>query len=91
MNAAAIKDAILARVDGTKEWTDKEIVALVLDIEGTNQLDTTTVDMLVPYYGALAEHLPVMIIEGTVTALCIAFLRRVQPSMLPGYSPKEVS
>jgi cobalt/nickel transport system permease protein len=37
----------------------------------------------------LAAHLPVMIIEGIVTALCVAFLRRVQPSMLPGYGPRE--
>ncbi len=56
VNAAAIKDAILARVDGTKEWTDKEIVALVLDIEGTNQLDTTTVDMLDSLLAALRER-----------------------------------
>jgi len=39
----------------------------------------------------VAAHLPVMIIEGIVTALCVAFLKKVQPSMLPGYSPKEVS
>jgi cobalt/nickel transport system permease protein len=39
----------------------------------------------------LAAHVPVMIIEGVVTALCAAFLRKVQPSMLPGYSPKEVA
>jgi cobalt/nickel transport system permease protein len=39
----------------------------------------------------LAAHLPVMVIEGIVTALCVAFLKKVQPSMLPGYSPKEVS
>jgi cobalt/nickel transport system permease protein len=39
----------------------------------------------------LAAHIPVMIIEGIVNALCVAFLRKVQPSMLPGYSPKEVS
>jgi len=39
----------------------------------------------------VAAHLPVMIIEGVVTALCVAFLKKVQPSMLPGYSPKEVS
>jgi cobalt/nickel transport system permease protein len=39
----------------------------------------------------LAAHVPVMIIEGIVTALCVAFLKKVQPSMLPGYSPKEVS
>jgi cobalt/nickel transport system permease protein len=37
----------------------------------------------------LAAHLPVMIIEGIVTAICVSFLRKVQPSMLPGYSPKE--
>jgi cobalt/nickel transport system permease protein len=39
----------------------------------------------------LAAHFPVMIIEGIVTALCVAFLKKVQPSMLPGYRPKEVS
>ncbi|MCK7503783.1 MAG: energy-coupling factor ABC transporter permease [Desulfobacterales bacterium] len=39
----------------------------------------------------LAAHLPVMVIEGIVTALCVAFLKKVQPSMLPGYTPKEVS
>jgi cobalt/nickel transport system permease protein len=39
----------------------------------------------------VAAHLPVMVIEGVVTALCVAFLKKVQPSMLPGYSPKEVS
>jgi len=38
----------------------------------------------------VAAHLPVMIIEGIVTALCVAFLKKVQPSMLPGYSPKEL-
>jgi cobalt/nickel transport system permease protein len=32
----------------------------------------------------LAAHLPVMIIEGIVTALCVAFLKKVQPAMLPG-------
>ncbi len=31
-------------------------------------------------------HLPVMIIEGVVTAFCVAFLKKVQPAMLPGYS-----
>jgi cobalt/nickel transport system permease protein len=39
----------------------------------------------------VAAHLPVMIIEGIVTALCVAFLKKVQPSMLPGYAPKEVA
>jgi cobalt/nickel transport system permease protein len=37
----------------------------------------------------LAAHLPVMIIEGIVTAFCVAFLRRVQPSMLPGYGQEK--
>jgi cobalt/nickel transport system permease protein len=37
----------------------------------------------------VAAHLPVMIIEGIVTALCVAFLRRVQPSMLAGYGQRE--
>jgi len=37
----------------------------------------------------LAAHLPVMIIEGIVTAFCVAFLKRVQPSMLPGFGQRE--
>ena len=33
----------------------------------------------------IAAHLPVMIIEGIVTALCVAFLKKVQPELLaPG-------
>ena len=31
-------------------------------------------------------HLPVMIIEGIVTASCVAFLKKVQPELLPGFS-----
>jgi len=34
----------------------------------------------------VAAHLPVMIIEGFVTAFCIAFLKKVQPAALPGYT-----
>jgi cobalt/nickel transport system permease protein len=34
----------------------------------------------------IAAHIPVMIIEGIVTALCVAFLKKVQPTMLPGSS-----
>lgn len=30
-------------------------------------------------------HIPVMIIEGIITSLCVGFLRKVQPTMLPGY------
>ena len=32
-------------------------------------------------------HLPVMIVDGIITSLFVSFLRRVQPTMLPGYSP----
>jgi len=32
----------------------------------------------------IVAHIPVMIIEGIVTALCVAFLKKVQPAMLPG-------
>jgi cobalt/nickel transport system permease protein len=31
-------------------------------------------------------HLPLMIIEGIVTVFCLAFLKKVQPAMLPGSS-----
>jgi len=31
----------------------------------------------------IVAHLPVMIIEGIVAALCVAFLKKVQPEMLP--------
>jgi cobalt/nickel transport system permease protein len=34
----------------------------------------------------VVAHVPVMIIEGMVTALCVAFLKKVQPTMLPGPS-----
>ena len=53
VNSSSIKDAVLTRVDGAREFVDDEIVAVVLDIEGTNQLDTTTVDMLEALLAAL--------------------------------------
>jgi cobalt/nickel transport system permease protein len=31
----------------------------------------------------VTAHIPVMIIEGIVTAFCVAFLEKVQPAMLP--------
>ena len=34
----------------------------------------------------VAAHIPVMIIEGIITLFCVAFLKKVQPSMLPGYT-----
>ena len=33
----------------------------------------------------IAAHIPVMIIEGIITAICVAFLRKVRPEMLPNY------
>jgi cobalt/nickel transport system permease protein len=36
----------------------------------------------------IAAHIPIMIIEGIITASCVAFIRKVQPTMLPGSSGK---
>jgi cobalt/nickel transport system permease protein len=36
-------------------------------------------------YLVVMAHIPVMIIEGIITAFCVAFLKKVQPEMLPGY------
>ena len=33
----------------------------------------------------IAAHIPVMIMEGVVTATCVTFLRKVRPEMLPDY------
>jgi cobalt/nickel transport system permease protein len=33
----------------------------------------------------VAAHIPVMIIEGIITAVCVGFLRKVRPEMLPDY------
>lgn len=32
----------------------------------------------------IAAHVPVMVIEGIITAVCVGFLKRVKPDMLPG-------
>ncbi|MGI6457660.1 MAG: cobalt transporter CbiM [bacterium] len=37
-------------------------------------------------FWALMAHVPIMILEGIVTAFTVAFLRRVQPSLLQGES-----
>lgn len=37
----------------------------------------------------LAAHVPVMIIEGIITAMCVLFIRRVQPTMLPAWRNGE--
>ena len=33
----------------------------------------------------LAAHLPLMFVEGIMTAACVAFLSKVKPEVLPGY------
>jgi len=33
----------------------------------------------------VVSHLPVMIIEGIISAFCISFLKKVQPELLPSY------
>ncbi len=35
-----------------------------------------------------AANFPIMVIEGIITAFCVAFLKKVQPEMLPAYSYK---
>lgn len=32
----------------------------------------------------IAAHIPVMITEGVITAVCVGFLKRVKPELLPG-------
>jgi cobalt/nickel transport system permease protein len=39
----------------------------------------------------VVAHIPVMIVEGIVTATCVAFLKKVQPAMLPGFSRRDQS
>jgi cobalt/nickel transport system permease protein len=34
----------------------------------------------------VAAHLPIMVIEGVITVFCVAFLKKVKPEMLPGFS-----
>lgn len=33
----------------------------------------------------VSAHLPIMVIEGLITAFCVAFFRKVQPDLLPGF------
>ena len=35
-------------------------------------------------------HIPVMIIEGVITAVCVSFFKKVQPAMLPGPSKQKL-
>ncbi len=40
---------------------------------------------------AIVIHLPIMAIEGVVTAICVAFLAKVKPELLPSAKPKRTS
>jgi sulfate permease, SulP family len=51
VNATEIQDAVLERVDATEG-----IVALILDLESTDQLDTTSADMLAALHEQLNER-----------------------------------
>lgn len=54
------------------------VVGLALIFTAENFLEVSVI--------IIAAHIPVMIIEGIVTAVCVTFLRKVRPEMLPGYS-----
>ena len=51
------------------------IVGMALMFTEENFLEVATV--------VVAAHIPVMIIEGVITAFTVAFLQKVQPSLLP--------
>ncbi len=53
------------------------LVGAALMFTETNFLEVATL--------VAAAHIPIMIIEGIVTAFCVAFLKKVQPAMLPGF------
>jgi cobalt/nickel transport system permease protein len=38
----------------------------------------------------VVAHIPVMIIEGVITAICVSFLKKVQPEMLPNSSKQKL-
>ncbi|MDJ0784177.1 MAG: cobalt transporter CbiM [Desulfosarcinaceae bacterium] len=38
---------------------------------------------------AVGANLPVMVVEGVITIFCIAFLKKVDPGLLPGKRPAE--
>lgn len=44
----------------------------------------TEEDFMVVASLAVAANLPVMVVEGVITAFCIAFLKKVEPGLLPG-------
>ena len=50
-------------------------------------LTFTEENFLKASYLVVMAHIPVMIIEGIITAFCVLFLKKVQPDMLPGRIP----
>ena len=48
----------------------------------------TDVKFLAVAGAAVAAHLPIMVIEGMITAICVAFLAKVKPELLPATPPK---
>ncbi len=50
-------------------------------------LTFTEENFLKASYLVVMAHIPVMIIEGIITAFCVLFLKKVQPDMLPGKIP----
>ena len=54
------------------------ILALALVFTEENFLEVSAI--------VIVAHIPVMIVEGIVTAICVAFLKKVQPEMLPGFT-----
>lgn len=39
----------------------------------------------------IGAHIPVMVIEGVITVFCVAFFRKVQPDLLPGFAGRGVT
>ncbi|RTZ99153.1 MAG: cobalt transporter CbiM [Deltaproteobacteria bacterium] len=58
------------------------LVGLALIFTGQEFLEVTGIIM--------AAHLPVMVIEGVITLFAVAFLKKVQPALLPGYCARPV-
>lgn len=49
-------------------------------------LFSTGEDFLYVSAAVIVAHIPVMVIEGIATASCLAFLKKVQPELLPRFS-----
>lgn len=42
-------------------------------------------------WAVFVYHIPLMFVEGTVSGVCVAFLARVKPALLPDYRPGHVA